>query len=151
MLFKLKIYGAVLGGALLVGGGGMLMQANDLKKNYTLVDARISSVTFDCFIRKGKRKIVEKDTNKLAYMDCKIAPIVAAKYDYEDSAIKKRASVTYRYVSPADGRRYTGSYTRTGDVDHYEDGNMIRIHAHNTEPEKSRTTNGNLFIDDTGA
>lgn len=151
MLGSLKIYGAVLGGVVIIGGGAMFNQASDLKKNYTLVDAMVMSVEFDCFIREGKKKVVYKDTNKLAYMPCEIAPLAAAQHGFEDDAITKRATIEYRYESPVDGRRYTGTYERSGKVDHYERGLDIKVHAHKSEPEKSRTSKGNLFIDDTGA
>jgi hypothetical protein len=150
MFGGLKIAGAVLAVAMIAGTGAMYVQANDIKKNYTLVDARITSVSVDCFIKAGKESIVEKETNDLAYMDCAMAPTVASMHGFKESDIKKRAKVTYQYRSPADQAVHTGSYTRERDVDDLVAGEAIQVYAHNTEPDDSRTTKGNLFISDTG-
>ncbi len=151
MFGTLKIYGVLIGGVVMVGGGAMYYQANDLKMNYMLVDAVITKVEVDCFVKKGKKKLVYKDTSDLAYMDCMIAPMAAAQHGFDNDDIQKRASITYRYKSPVDNRRYTGTYKRDGDIEMFARGVDIRVHAHKTEPEKSRTSKGNLFIDDTGA
>jgi len=133
------------------GAGLMLAQAYDLKTNYTLVDAKIMTVETDCFIESGKEKIVTKDSEKLAYMDCDLAPLVAKQHGFRESAIQKRVKVTYDYRSPVDGRMYSGDFMRTGNVDGVERGKMIQVHAHKTDPKDSRTTRSNLFLQDTGA
>ncbi len=150
MLGNLKLKAIGAGGALLFFGGLMLGDANNLKKNYTLVDARITSVEIDCYVKKRKKKLVEKGTGKLAYMDCEIAPLAAERFGYDDNDIHRRATITYRYRSPVDNKRYKGTYTRESNIDGYRKGRIIRVHAHTSEPGKSRTTAGNLFIDNTG-
>ena len=67
----------LLGGVFLAGVGVMFYQAVDIKANYTKVNAQITSVEVDCYVQNGKRKIVEKKTDDLAYMDCALAPIAA--------------------------------------------------------------------------
>jgi len=133
------------------GVGLMLAQAYDLKTNYTLVDAKIMSVVTECSIKAGKEKIVKKDTDELAYMDCSLAPIVAKQHGFKKSAISKRIKVTYDYRSPVDGRVYSGDFMRTGKVDGIREGKMIQVHAHKTDPQASRSTRSNLFFQDTGA
>lgn len=145
---KLK---AIAGVVVVVGVGGlMLSDANDLKENYTLVDAKITSVKVDCYVKKRKKKLVVKGTSETAYMDCKIAPIAAEQFGYDEDDVHRRATITYRYKSPVDNKRYKGSYTRTSKIDTYKKGKIIRVHAHKTEPEKSRTSRGNAFIENTG-
>lgn len=135
----------------IAGVGLMMAQAYDLKTNYMLVDAKIMSVETECFIKSGKEKIVTKDTDELAYMDCDLAPIVAKQHGFKESAIKKRVKVSYDYRSPVDGRVYSGDFMRTGKVDGVRKGKMIQVHAHKTDPEDSRTTRSNMFLQDTGA
>ena len=151
MFRRLKFQMMVIGGVIVVAFVMMFFQANDLKTHYTVVDAKITAVAVDCFIKAGRKKIVEKETEKLAYMSCDLAPAVASQFGYSDKDIKKRASVTYQYESPVDHNYYTGSYTRERDVDGLVRGKMIHVHAHLSDPEKSRTTNGNIFVADTGA
>lgn len=151
MLTQLKIYGAVIGGVAFAGGALMFSQARDLKANYTLVEARITNVAVQCYIERRKKKVVEKDTDELAYMDCAIAPLVATEHGFDDSDIKQRANVTYSYQSPVDEKVYSGTYSRSGNVDTLVVGKTIQVHAHKMEADKSRTSKGNLFIDDTGS
>lgn len=134
-----------------VGAGLMLAQAYDLRTNYTLVDAKIMSVETECFIESGKEKIVNKDSETLAYMDCDLAPLVAKQHGFKESAIQRRVTVSYDYRSPVDGQIYSGDFRRTGDVEGVKRGKMIQVHAHKTDPKDSRTTRSNLFIQDTGA
>lgn len=151
MFGNLKIMGVAIGGVMLAGTGLMYQQSLDLKANYTLVDARITAVSTDCFIKSGRTQIVEKDTEKLAYMDCRLAPAIAVANGLGENDVRKRAMITYRYTSPVDRRPYTGTYTREGSgVEGLVKGKTIRVHAHNTEPAESRTTKANLFIEDSG-
>ncbi len=147
--FKLKatVFGGV-GAALLVF---TLFDANDLETNYTVVEASITEVKVDCFIKKRRRKIIDKRTNEMAYMDCKIAPLVAARHDYSEHNIHKRATFKYRYRSPADKGMHDGSFERTGKLmlDSLKPGTSIRIYAHNTNPEESRK-HSNPFVEDKG-
>lgn len=150
MFGKFTLTAIVLAGVVTVGAGAMFVQANDLKKNYALVDAKITSVSIDCFIKAGRKKVVERETDKLAYMDCEMAPTVASIHGFKTGDIKKRATITYRYRSPVDQAVYTGSYTREHAVDDFVAGKEIQVYAHKAEPGNSRTTKGNLFVSDTG-
>lgn len=147
---NLKIKAVVACGAVVVFAGMMFSDANELKKNYTVVDAKITSVEIDCYVKKRKKKLVVKGTSEMAYMDCKIAPLAAEQFGYDQDDVHRRATITYRYRSPVDNKRYKGSYTRTGDIDDYKKGKIIRVHAHNSEPGKSKTSRGNAFIETTG-
>jgi hypothetical protein len=79
MLRKLKFTGVLLAVVMLAGGTMMFVQAKDLRRNYTLVDASIVSVSVDCFIQAGRKKVLVKGTKDLLYMDCALAPDVAAE------------------------------------------------------------------------
>ncbi|WP_428688412.1 hypothetical protein [Roseibium sp.] len=150
MLRGFKGKAIVLAGAGVIGGGAMAYQAYDLKMHYTVVDAKIMSVKTECFIKSGKEKIVTKGTSNLAYMDCEIAPLVARQEGMDESAVHERVTVTYDYRSPVDDRMHSGQYSRTGNTKDLIKGRVIRVHAHNTLPDVSRTTKANFFVEDTG-
>lgn len=150
MSAQLKVYGGLFVAVVLIGGNAMYEKAKNLKENYTVVDAQIIQVDVDCYIKDGKNKVVRKGSTELFYMDCTLAPFVAAKYDMHERYIYKRAQITYRYRSPVDNRRYTGNYTRKGQVDRYVPGKDIQVHAHNLDAEVSVVKSGNIFIEDTG-
>ena len=148
MLTHLKIYGAVIGGVAFAGGALLYNQSGELRANYTLVNAKITKVMLECYIERHEKKVVQKESSELAYMDCTVAPLVARQHGFENTDIKRRASVTYRYRSPVDDELYTGMYVRMGTVETLVPGKIIRIHAHKVQPDKTRTGRG--LIDDTG-
>lgn len=145
-MFGKQIVGA---GALFTGIGGMMLyQANDLEKNYVQTSATIKAVSIDCYIQDSRGKIVDKNTDDLAYMDCALAPLVAQKHGYDENNIHKRAQIEYTYLSPIDDNYYGGAFTRKNDVEAYAVGNKIQIFTHKTEPDKSKTPAGNVFLGD---
>lgn len=150
MIRRLKLAGIMLGALAVLVVAVMAYQSYNLATNYTLVEARITSVDIDCFIKDGREKMVAKGTKKLAYMDCAIAPEVASLNGFKEKAVKQRAKIAYDYRSPVDSRHYKGSYVRDGEVEGYRVGKTIKVHAHKTQPSKSKTTSGNLFMADTG-
>lgn len=135
----------MMAGAVVVSGVGILIHDRfDLSANYTQVKAQITTVEVDCFIKNRRGKIVDKRTNELAYMSCEIAPIAAHRHGYNKHDIKKRAKVTYDYISPVDDNYYSGEFTRTGNVDVYVTGKEIPVYAHRENPKDSRTGIGNI-------
>lgn len=150
MLTQLKIYGAVIGGVAFAGGALVYNQSAEQRGNYRLVDAKITNVRIECFIERDERKVVQKESPELAYMNCTVAPLVARQHGFDDTDIKRRAIVSYRYRSPVDDDLYSGTYAVTGVVETLVPGKTIRVDAHKVQPDKSRTGKGNLLIDDTG-
>lgn len=139
MFFRnLKIKLAVFGVMAVVGAGAIALDRHDLSTNYTQVKAEITSVEVDCFVKNGRRRLVDKRTDELAYMNCDFASFAAQQHGYKNKDITKRAKVKYDYVSPVDGDYYSGEFTRTGNVDGYAAGREISVYAHKKKPEKSR-------------
>ena len=152
----MKLKATAIGGIVLALFAHMVYDANDLKTNYKTVQASITNVTVDCYIKERRRKradrkIIDRRTNKMAYMDCKIAPLVAAKHDYSEHHIHKRAKITYRYTSPVDRRMYDGSFELTGrfDLGKYVPGNTMNVYAHKTKAADSRE-NSNPLVGENG-
>ncbi len=138
----------IVGGVVAFVGWTMFDQASDLKENYTRVDATIQTAKVDCFIKKYKKKLVDKTTGQLAYMDCDVAPMAAKHFGYSESDIQKRVTVKYEYESPVDGNYYTGEFTRKSDVESYASGVEIKVYAHKKIADKAKTPGGNLFLGD---
>ena len=122
------------------GGVGIVYSASmaDRAMNYTEIQGTIKSAEIDCFVKSGKRSLVEKDTDKLAYMDCDMAPLVAIQFGYEKSDVQQRAKFTYQYTSPVDGSVHVDSAQRESHVGKYQEGSSLVVYAHNDEPTKSR-------------
>jgi hypothetical protein len=116
---------------------GMWMQV-DLAMNYQAVDARITGVKFDCFIKNSDSKLVEKDSNKQAYLDCKKARSVAKEFGYAETDIKQRAKLTFTWTSPVDGSTHSGEHNDEIPAKDYKVGDTISIYAHNEDPEQMR-------------
>jgi hypothetical protein len=149
-MLRLWFSGLVVAGVMVLATVIMAYQAIDIKMNYQLAPGRITAVTKDCFIKKRKDRIVEKGTSDLAYMPCSDAPGAAKEFGFSPSDIHTRSMIKYAYMSPADGRRHTGSYERTDAAADIVRGKNITVYAHNQLPDDSRTTKSNFFLDDTG-
>ncbi|WP_269582375.1 hypothetical protein [Roseibium sp. Sym1] len=151
MRARLKVIAIGVAAILIAGAGYLMAQAYQLKKNYTLVKAEIMSVVTECFIEAGRERVVRNGTDELAYMDCRLAPLVAKQRGFRAGSVQKRNKVTYVYRSPADGRFYSGEYTRAGDLVGIEKGRKIQVHAHKTDPMETREVTTYLFFRDIGA
>lgn len=134
MSTQLKMYGVMA----LAGLGFYGFTELDKSMNYIETDAYIAQVTVDCFIKDSNSEVVEKATNKLAYMDCGIAPMVAPMHDHDASDIQRRYKMEYVYVSPVDGKRHTKTITKTSHQEGKFKKDMdIKILAHKEEADKS--------------
>ena len=80
----------------------------DKTMNYIETDAVVTSANIDCYVKAGKRKLVEKKTDKLAYMDCELAPYAAKEFGYDESDVHQRTKLTYKFKSPVDGSSSKG-------------------------------------------
>ena len=122
-----------------IGGIGVYAAVSfaDREMNYVETEAVVTAATADCFVESGKRELVEKATNKRAYMDCDMAPLAAQLHDFKESDVKRRTKLKFKYVSAADGSRQTGEHTDEGRTA-YKVGQKIRIYTHKSEPETMR-------------
>lgn len=151
MIKRLKLAG--FSAAVIVVSGVVIMgvQAYELKTNYLLVDARVTSVTTKCFIAERNGDRTAGGTTEPAYLECGLAEIVAKQNGFKANAVRKRVTVTYEYRSPADGRIHTAGFARTSEIEGLEQGMTIRVHAHKSNPQETKTTRLNPFLADTGA
>ncbi len=119
----------------LIAAGFGVSQA-DKSMNYVQVDAVVTKAEVDCFIKSGNESVVEKTSDKLAYMDCEIAPFAAAKYGFKDKDISKRTKLAFNYTSPVDGSKHNGEHV--ADYIEYKVGQKIKVYAHKEDPTKMR-------------
>lgn len=135
MSIQLKSIGVV---AAAVGVFAVVDQT-DKRLNYTPVPAEITELKIDCRLENDDKKLVDKETDEIAYMDCSFAHVAAVKYDYKENDIKKRATITYAFTSPVDNQVYEAEY-----VDKYfDDGDyalnaQVEVFAHKKTANKSR-------------
>ena len=145
-MFNRLITKAVVIGGVMPGAAGLnALDAHNLEANYTLVDAKIVSVAKDCFVKAGREKLVHKDTNKLAYIPCEIAPAIAVEKGFSKQDVTEHAVVTYSYRSPVDKKTYKGTFERSGDIKALKSGRKFQVHAHKTDAGKSRAPKANPF------
>lgn len=125
---------------IMFGGAGIIYGASMAERaiNYTEVQGTVKKAEIDCFVKSGKRSLVEKETDNLAYMDCDMAPLIAVQFGYDESDVKQRAKFTYQYTSPVDGSLQEDKAERDGSVGMYQKGSSLTVYAHNDEPTKSR-------------
>ena len=121
-----------------VAVGAVVSQA-DKSMNYTPTSAVVTTSKIDCFVKDSKSQIIDKETGKLAYMDCDLAPIAAMMHDHDASDIQQRVKFKYAYYSPIDGSRQSGSKTKTdSSAGDFVKGYQFTIHAHKEELGKTR-------------
>jgi predicted ferric reductase len=109
----------------------------DKTMNYIETDATVTSAKIDCYVKSGKRKLVEKKTDQMAYMDCQLAPFAAKEFGYKESDVHERAKLTFKFKSPVDGSQQKGDHTDNYSGS-YKVGQKIKIYAHKSEPGTSR-------------
>ena len=108
----------------------------DKSMNYVEVDAVVTKAAIDCFIKSGNESVVKKDTDKLAYMDCDMAPFAAKEYGFKETDISRRTTFSYSYVSPVDGSKHKGEHTK--EYAAYKVGQKVKLYAHKEDPAKMR-------------
>jgi hypothetical protein len=108
----------------------------DRGMNYVETEAVVTAAAIDCFVKNGKRELVQKDTSKLAYMECDMATVAAPMHGFKESDIHKRTKLTFKYLSAADGSKQTGEHTK--EYGSYKVGQKIKIYSHKSEPETMR-------------
>ncbi len=132
------LQGKVILGMVAVGGVMYGVSEADKSLNYVKSTATITEVKLDCFIKSGKKSVVKKDTNDMAYMDCNIAPFAAIKFGFDKSDVRQRAKIQYEFVSPVDNAIHTGKMTKEYGVEKYKEGVKFPMYAHKEEAGKSR-------------
>jgi hypothetical protein len=126
-------------GILALAGGAMAVDQYNLSTNYTEVEGKVTSTKVDCYVEGGRSKLVEKETNQMAYMSCAEAEAAAVEFGYKPKDVHRRVELSYNYRSPVDGNMYTGTYTDSdADEGEYKKGGALMVHAHIETPDESR-------------
>ncbi len=128
----------VYGGMALIGVAAVGISETDKSMNYIETEAVVTAAEVDCFVKSSKGKIVEKKSDKMAYMDCKIAPLAAVQFGYSEKDVQQRVKFEYRFTSPVDGKTYTDKHEDEYNADRYQKGKKFKLFAHKEEPSKNR-------------
>jgi hypothetical protein len=134
-MLRLKVYaGMIVAGTVAYGASEA-----DKKMHYVETDAVVKSAKIECYIEHGKKFLAEKSTDKMAYMDCDIAPEIATHFAYDKSDIHHRNTMTYSFKSPVDGKTYVDNYETTNEpLASLSSGKHFKMYAHKSEAGKSR-------------
>ena len=134
-MLRLKVYaGMIIAGTVAYGASEA-----DKKMHYVETDAVVKSAKIECYVEHGKKYLAEKATDKMAYMDCDMAPMAAEAFGYAKSDIHHRNTMTYSFKSPVDGKTYTDNYdTKSEPLASLASGKHFKIFAHKSEAGKSR-------------
>ncbi len=134
-MLRLKVYaGMIVAGAVAYGAS-----ETDKKMNYVETDAVIKTAKIECYVEHGKKFLAEKATDKMAYMECDLAPLAAEAFGYTKSDIHHRNTITYSFKSPVDGKTYIDKYDTTVEpLASLSSGKHFKMYAHKTDPGKSR-------------
>ena len=131
---QIRLFAVLSAGLLGIYG----VSAADSAFNYVETPATIVESRVDCFIAGGTRKHVDEVTGKLAYIDCELAPTVAASLGYQPEDVQQSVLFTYQYVSPADASLQLFQAQADSGFDRYSTGTTLLISAHSGEPRSHR-------------
>jgi hypothetical protein len=133
--------GAIIGGIIaLLGVGGVGLAFYAKQNDYVPVVAVVSKVEMRCF-----RHLDAGDNHKLTTFvpsderKCPAGFAGMTQHDDDFWQIARLNFVTYRYVSPIDGKTYEGVIRRSGyvDVSDMAVGKPINIRTHKAKPAES--------------
>jgi hypothetical protein len=133
-MLRLKLSAALI----VFGAVGVGVSEADKTMNYVPTDAYVKTAKVECFVKSGRKHLVNKGTNSMAYMDCELAPLAAKQFGYDESAVQERVEFTYTYQSPVDGSMQSGKHVSDGSDFKYRKGVKFSVYAHKTEAGKSR-------------
>lgn len=113
---------AILGGLAALAWGAVQYAAAG---RYERVDATVVSIEELCSLNRLERDGAVNRATMTSPMRCGDADALrSSRADLRDAALNRATYVTFRYVSPADGRPYMGSFRQeAGDAD----GAAVRI------------------------
>ena len=132
---------AAIGIVVALVGGFAIYDNYDKKNNYQPVDARISSVSDQCYMEKTESGVLTKTTMTSDMINCEIAEVLTRGHPaWQGYAIKHKIEIKFAYVSPVDGATHNsslqmsvfpkGQTLRMGDV--------LRVLASKTKADKTR-------------
>ncbi|WP_426442669.1 hypothetical protein [Bradyrhizobium genosp. P] len=113
----------------------------DKKVNYQRVDARVSTVSEQCYMEKVDRGAVTKTTHTSDLLACDLAQRLTREHPkWQGYDVKHKIEVQFTYVSPADGASHMSSLQAAtfpnGKPLHA--GDVLAILASKTKPDKTR-------------
>jgi hypothetical protein len=136
----MKLSFQLIGGIAALAGIGVLAIVIQIDRatNYTKTNGQITELSTDCYVKRGKSSVVEKDGGGLAYMDCDLAPLAAIKFNMSEQDVKKRTKITYSYTSPLDQKTYFETYTDEPANQDFKVGEVYTVLASKKKPDLSK-------------
>ena len=122
-------------------GGFAIYDNYDKKTNYQPVDARISTVSDQCYMEKTESGVLTKTTMTSDLTRCEVAEVLTREHPHwQGYAVKHKIEIKFAYVSPADGTTHNSSMTMSyfPKGQPLQMGDILRVLASKTKPDKTR-------------
>jgi hypothetical protein len=112
----------------------------DKKANYQLVDARVSTVSDQCYMEKVDSGAFKKTTSTSDLVRCEVAEALIREHPkWQGYAVKHKIVVRFAYISPVDGATHESSLTMTAfPKGPLHAGEVLRVLASKTKADKTR-------------
>lgn len=125
---------------IIVIGGGYLFIQFDETLNYEPTIATVTRVETTCYLEKKKRGTITKTTTRTDKGDCEfMASIKEIQPEYHDFYMIRHAYITFEYISPVDGKRYSGKQVKAWapSIPLIQPGDDFPILAHKEDPART--------------
>lgn len=113
----------------------------DKKTNFQPVDARVSTVTDQCYLEKVDRGVLSKTTSTSDMLRCELAELLTREHPkWQGYEIKHKIEVKFAYVSPVDGATHWSSLRMSAfpNGQPLQMGDVLRVLASKTKADKTR-------------
>ena len=134
---RLAVFAAIALGA----AGLAAYDKYDKSTNYQPVDARISTVSEQCYMEKSERGVLTRTTSTSDLLRCELAEVLTREHPkWQGYAIKHKIEIRYSYVSPVDGATHASSLTMSAFPrdQQLHTGDVLRVLASKTKADKTR-------------
>jgi len=132
---------AAIGIVVALVGGFAIYDNYDKSHNYQPVDARISTVSDQCYMEKVEKGVLTKTTSTSDLLSCDVAAVLTRSHpNWQGYDIKHKIEIKFAYVSPVDGATHFSSlqlsYFPKGKP--LQMGDVLRVLASKTKADKTR-------------
>lgn len=123
-------------------GGFAIYDHYDKSANYQRVDARINSVSEQCYLEKVERGVITKTTWTSDLTRCEVAELLRKEHPkWQGYDLKHKIEVRVVYVSPVDGASHQSSLQMSSfpNGKPLRAGDLFPVLASKTKPDKTRS------------
>jgi hypothetical protein len=134
---RLAVFGTIAAAV----AGFAVYDKYDKTTNFQPVDARISTVSEQCYMEKAERGVLTKTTSTSDLLPCELAELLTRGHPkWQGYAIHHKIEIRFAYVSPVDGATHASSLTMSAfpKGQQLRAGDVLRVLASKTKADKTR-------------